>query len=232
MGGGSARAGLASKRWLLTWSSLTPVLPAVREGRGQNRQLLIPPAELLPVECFAPCRFVAFSRCPLGNTRWGVKARTRLHPVGGWVGEDLECGTHTKPPNKGPGRWKALITRQNSSRLGRKRSYVHKFKPKTDEQNPSRTILPIPSASADPTASANAANPCHSLPLFSGTPCTFGIWFYQNPRTGVWTSPSTERPPCEQSTATAKGFFFPGRKERLWEEASCCPVPQNEQKPK
>lgn len=49
-----------------------------------------------------------------------------------WVGEEPRRGTQAKPPNKGRGRWKALsarsalITRQNSSRLGRKRSYVHK----------------------------------------------------------------------------------------------------------
>lgn len=49
-----------------------------------------------------------------------------------WVGEEPGRGTQAKPPNKGRGRWKALsarsalITRQNSSRLGRKRSYVHK----------------------------------------------------------------------------------------------------------
>lgn len=36
MGGGSARAGSASKRWLLTWSSLTLVLPVVGQAEGRS----------------------------------------------------------------------------------------------------------------------------------------------------------------------------------------------------
>lgn len=103
-------------------------------GRGQRADQTLPD---LPQQNFfqqkqwIPYGFVAFSRCPPGNTRQGVKARARLHP-GAPVGEEPERGTRAKPPNKGRGRWKALsarsalITRQNSSRLGRKRSYVHK----------------------------------------------------------------------------------------------------------
>lgn len=36
MGGGSACAGFASKRWLLTWSSLTLVLPLVGQRAEQT----------------------------------------------------------------------------------------------------------------------------------------------------------------------------------------------------
>lgn len=36
MGGGSACAGFASKRWLLTWSSLTLVLPLVGQRADQT----------------------------------------------------------------------------------------------------------------------------------------------------------------------------------------------------
>lgn len=36
MGGGSARAGFASRRWLLTWSSLTLVLPVVGQAQGTS----------------------------------------------------------------------------------------------------------------------------------------------------------------------------------------------------
>lgn len=36
MGGGSARASFASKRWILTWSSLTLLLPVVGGAGGRQ----------------------------------------------------------------------------------------------------------------------------------------------------------------------------------------------------
>lgn len=75
MGGGSAHAGFAPKRWLLTWSYLTPVL--------QQKFWIC--------DIFQVSSREHETRC---------EGQGQAAQVGGWV-RPLSMGRGTKPPNKG-----------------------------------------------------------------------------------------------------------------------------------
>lgn len=105
-------------------------------GRGQIRHPLISPSRTSSNRSNGTLRsrwICGVLQVSSGKHEVGCKGQGRAAPLERrWVGEEPGRGTRAKPPNKGRGRWKALsarsalITRQNSSRLGRKRSYVHK----------------------------------------------------------------------------------------------------------
>lgn len=234
MGGGSARAGFASKRWLLTWSSLTLVLPVVGQAEGRSDTAWSPPAELLPTEYFVPYGFVVFPRCPgpgCTRERWwvagGVRNPSTKSPNKGLLESPL-CTEHADYQAEfEQTRQKKELHAQMNQRL---MSKIHPGQSFTSRARRRR--------SADPAASADAANPR----LRAGSPCSprppahLGFGFIKTPRAGVWTSPSAEHPPGSKGQQLQRDSCFPGRKvlwtETPWEEASCRPAPQNGQKPK
>lgn len=143
---------------------------------------------------------VVFSRCPPGSTGRGVKARAGLHR---WV-RHPSVGHGTNPPNKGPGRWKALSADQQAQ-FQRTRQ-----KKELRAQSEQRLTSRIHPGQSCPRRGRRSADPrrcrrCRSRalpwdPLHTGDPG------YPHPR-GRWMSSR------EQSTATAEGFLF-ARQER------------------
>lgn len=102
MGGGSACAGFASKKCLLTWNSLMPVLPAaVRADETPPTS----PSRTSSERSNGTLRSLwvcAIFQVSSGEHELGCEGQGQAAQVG----EEPERGT--KPPSKGRGQWKAL----------------------------------------------------------------------------------------------------------------------------
>lgn len=149
-------------------------------------------------------------------------------------------GMSTKPPNKGlleSPLCTELADYQAEFQQTRQKKELHAQinQRLTSKIHPGQSF-PWRAAQLTP-GPADAANPrlCTGSP-FSGSPAPLGFGGIRTPRAAVWTSPSTECSPRSKGQQLQRDSCFPGRKvlwtETRWEEAFCCPAPQNGQKPK